>query len=344
MKLKHSNILIWIILFGLIVNIGGAIFSYVSLNINQNSRLQKTEKQQQQFLQNTALILEKRLSEVSQTANSYAQQLTAGNYSKEDIDQQLRTNKLWLNPRVIGIGLAFVPDKHHRKLHSSTYWLNTGTHFESFPYGVDYTLKTPENSWYNDVIYKTGTPIWSKPYYDNSLKQFIFSYSVPIYAGQNKKIIAVLVIDLDLQLIDSIISQYIGEKYATIVADDGSYIYDGDVNKILHHESLLKNLPANLDQRIYRHISQNRCSKICNFNLQDNKSRYLVIYQSFKKLPWTIFAEYDTTQFNKLNRTSDNGLSMLFIGFCIGILIFLNLLITLYRIRNKISIKVFWQC
>lgn len=343
MKLKHKRIVLSVLAIALFINIIGAIFFYVSLQQRENLRLQKTEQQQQNFLNNTAEVLDNRLSQIADLADSYAESLSSGKYSLSQLNQQIINNHFWLNPGVVGIGLAYTPKKNNNlHIKQSIYWQNQGTKIESFPYDVNYTHTIQENNWFNDVV-KNPAKTWSKPYYDNSLKQFILSYSVPVY-DLNHKVRAVLVIDLDLQLIDNIVSQYIGEKYATIVARDGSYIYDGDVNKILNHDNLSTTNRDQLDHDVYQQIIQKPCSQICKLDIQSNNSTYLVLYKSLTHLPWVIFADYNNQQFKKLNRTSDNAITMLFIGCCAGMAVFGLLLIILYRNRNKMSLKILWQC
>lgn len=343
MKLKQARTVFSLLIIGLVINLIGAVFFHSLLQHHENIRLQKTELQQQSFLNNTADILDSRLHQIANLADGYADSLSSGKYSLSQLNQQITTNRFWLNPGVVGIGLAYIPQKNNNQhLKKSIYWQNLGTKIESLPYDINYTHAVQGNNWFNDVVKSPGKT-WSKPYYDSSLKQFIFSYSVPIY-NQNNKLQAILVVDLDLQIIDNIVSQYIGEKYATIVAADGSYIYDGDVNKILNRDNLLTSTHDTLDRDVYQKIRLKQCSQICKLNLQSSNDAYLVLYKSLNHLPWIIFADYNNQQFKKLNRSSNNALTMLYIGCCTGIAIFGLLLINLYRTRNKMSIRVLWQC
>lgn len=324
----------------------GLIYTQIRLKQNDDKRMLTTISNQKLFLATTTDKLDKKLGLMADKLDSYATLLSAGKISMPEFESELSNEKLWLNYGVVGVGIAEVPKLRSggRKHFHRTYWLNLTTRFESQEDSNNYALNTQENVWFNDVL-KNQKPQWSRSYYDNSLREFIFSYSAPVYDLTHKNIIAVLVVDFDSQFIDSIVSQNIGQKYTSIISrDDGAYIYTDDTDKVLNQISLSKMTNKNsIEAQTYQYINKAPCDKVCSLALSDNSEKHLILYQSLKKMPWTIFADYTTRQLGSLNRESDNSLTMLNIGFWVISLLLLVILVNLYRMRKKRTFKTLWQ-
>lgn len=324
----------------------GLIYTQIRLKQNDDKRMLTTISNQKLFLATTTDKLDKKLGLMADKLDSYATLLSAGKISMSEFESELSNEKLWLNYGIVGVGIAEVPKFRSggRKHFHRTYWLNLTTRFESQEDSNNYALNTQENVWFNDVI-KNQKPQWSRSYYDNSLREFIFSYSAPVYDLAHKNIIAVLVVDFDSQFIDSIVSQNIGQKYTSIIShDDGAYIYTDDTDKVLNQVSLSKMTNKNsIEAQTYQYINKAPCDKVCSLALSDNSEKHLILYQSLKKMPWTIFADYTTRQLGSLNRESDNSLTMLNIGFWVISLVLLVILVNLYRMRRKRTFKTLWQ-
>ncbi len=324
----------------------GLIYTQIRLKQNDDKRMLTTISNQKLFLATTTDKLDKKLGLMADKLDSYATLLSAGKISMPEFESELSNEKLWLNYGVVGVGIAEVPKLRSggRKHFHRTYWLNLTTRFESQEDSNNYALNTQENVWFNDVL-KNQKPQWSRSYYDNSLREFIFSYSAPVYDLAHKNIIAVLVVDFDSQFIDSIVSQNIGQKYTSIISrDDGAYIYTDDTDKVLNQISLSKMTNKNsIEAQTYQYINKAPCDKVCSLALSDNSEKHLILYQSLKKMPWTIFADYTTRQLGSLNRESDNSLTMLNIGFWVISLLLLVILVNLYRMRKKRTFKTLWQ-
>ncbi len=324
----------------------GLIYTQIRLKQNDDKRMLTTISNQKLFLATTTDKLDKKLGLMADKLDSYATLLSAGKISMPEFESELSNEKLWLNYGVVGVGIAEVPKLRSggRKHFHRTYWLNLTTRFESQEDSNNYALNTQENAWFNDVL-KNQKPQWSRSYYDNSLREFIFSYSAPVYDLAHKNIIAVLVVDFDSQFIDSIVSQNIGQKYTSIISrDDGAYIYTDDTDKVLNQVSLSKMTNKNsIEAQTYQYINKAPCDKVCSLALSDNSEKHLILYQSLKKMPWTIFADYTTRQLGSLNRESDNSLTMLNIGFWVISLLLLVILVNLYRMRRKRTFKTLWQ-
>ena len=210
---------------------------------------------------------------------------------------------------IVGLGIADVPKNRNGHRHfRRTYWLNHTTQIESYEDSDNYTLNVPENAWFNDAL-KGKNSRWSKPYYEGSLQEFILSYSVPVYDRAQRNIIAVLVIDFDLQIIDRQVSQNIGQKYTSIIdKNDGTYIYADDTDKVLNHISLKNATDDLLGQNTYQQIRNNPCNQVCSFSVLSGLDKELILYQSLQKLPWLIVAKYNNQQLSSLNRTTKNSL------------------------------------
>lgn len=329
-----------------LISLMGLIYTQIRLKQNDDKRMLTTISNQKLFLATTTDKLDKKLGLMADKLDSYATLLSAGKISMPEFESELSNEKLWLNYGVVGVGIAEVPKLRSggRKHFHRTYWLNLTTRFESQEDSNNYALNTQENVWFNDVL-KNQKPQWSRSYYDNSLREFIFSYSAPVYDLTHKNIIAVLVVDFDSQFIDSIVSQNIGQKYTSIISrDDGAYIYTDDTDKVLNQISLSKMTNKNsIEAQTYQYINKAPCDKVCSLALSDNSEKHLILYQSLKKMPWTIFADYTTRQLGSLNRESDNSLTMLNIGFWVISLLLLVILVNLYRMRKKRTFKTLWQ-
>lgn len=329
-----------------LISLMGLIYTQIRLKQNDDKRMLTTISNQKLFLATTTDKLDKKLGLMADKLDSYATLLSAGKISMPEFESELSNEKLWLNYGVVGVGIAEVPKLRSggRKHFHRTYWLNLTTRFESQEDSNNYALNTQENVWFNDVL-KNQKPQWSRSYYDNSLREFIFSYSAPVYDLAHKNIIAVLVVDFDSQFIDSIVSQNIGQKYTSIISrDDGAYIYTDDTDKVLNQISLSKMTNKNsIEAQTYQYINKAPCDKVCSLALSDNSEKHLILYQSLKKMPWTIFADYTTRQLGSLNRESDNSLTMLNIGFWVISLVLLVILVNLYRMRRKRTFKMLWQ-
>lgn len=329
-----------------LISLMGLIYTQIHLKQNDDKRMLTTISNQKLFLATTTDKLDKKLGLMADKLDSYATLLSAGKISMPEFESELSNEKLWLNYGVVGVGIAEVPKLRSggRKHFHRTYWLNLTTRFESQEDSNNYALNTQENVWFNDVL-KNQKPQWSRSYYDNSLREFIFSYSAPVYDLAHKNIIAVLVVDFDSQFIDSIVSQNIGQKYTSIISrDDGAYIYTDDTDKVLNQVSLSKMTNKNsIEAQTYQYINKAPCDKVCSLALSDNSEKHLILYQSLKKMPWTIFADYTTRQLGSLNRESDNSLTMLNIGFWVISLVLLVILVNLYRMRRKRTFKTLWQ-
>lgn len=329
-----------------LISLMGLIYTQIRLKQNDDKRMLTTISNQKLFLATTTDKLDKKLGLMADKLDSYATLLSAGKISMPEFESELSNEKLWLNYGIVGVGIAEVPKLRSggRKHFHRTYWLNLTTRFESQEDSNNYALNTQENVWFNDVL-KKQKPQWSRSYYDNSLREFIFSYSAPVYDLAHKNIIAVLVVDFDSQFIDSIVSQNIGQKYTSIISrDDGAYIYTDDTDKVLNQISLSKMTNKNsIEAQTYQYINKAPCDKVCSLALSDNSEKHLILYQSLKKMPWTIFADYTTRQLGSLNRESDNSLTMLNIGFWVISLLLLVILVNLYRMRKKRTFKTLWQ-
>lgn len=342
--MRRSNKLVWFIAILLVLNFSGLIYTQIKLKQNENQKMQKTISNQKLFLATTADRIDYKIGALADKLDDYASQLNSGSLKLEDLDLKLKNDKAWLNYGVVGLGLADVPKPRngHKHFHR-VYWINHTTQIESQEDSLNYTSNTPENAWFNDVL-KSKTKRWSKPYYDGSLQEFIFSYSVPIYDHARKNIVAVLVVDFDLQIIDRQVSQNIGQKYTSIIdKNDGTYIYTDDTDKVLNHVSL-KNINDDLlGNSAYQQIKNSPCNQVCSYNPSSVLGQGLLIYQSLQKLPWVIVARYNNQQLISLNRVSENSLTMLNIGFCVGSLLLLVILFNLHRMKRRRTLNILWQ-
>lgn len=341
--LVYKRTIFILILTIFLLNLIGTVTTYNILRNNERNRVNIARTQQTKLLAATATALDEKIKTVIATANRTSQLFINSGYSYPVISKLIKENNLWLSDGIVGVGI--VEATHQKNQSFGIYWVNRGKFIESSIYDSNYKDLLPENIWYNNII-QNHSQQWTKPYYDPSLKQFIISYSIPIYDKSHKKYSHILVVDLDMQLFDSIVSQNIGEKYTSIVDAHGDYIYDSNIDKIitgvnLGHKDSNNNL---IDQLIYNKFHNNKCITTCQTVFHLDKVPHLAVYQDLKNVPWMIFADFNYSQLQALNRTSDNQLTMINIGFTTGAVTFLIMLLHLIFLKRKNSIKILWQC
>ncbi len=164
-------------------------------------------------------------------------------------------NELKLNPHIVGMAVAFVPDYYPQKGHwfepyahqkadgsIQTSQLGSATH--------DYT----EYEWFIQGCKVGGAGYWSEPYYDDTgAKEILCSYVLPV-KDNSGKVVGVFSADMSLTALTervkefnlgggishlSLVSRNLLDKeelnaYCFILSRNGEYLVHPDPNRILH--------------------------------------------------------------------------------------------------------------
>ncbi len=343
--LQIKKIVLWVMTAFLILNLLGLIYTNYRLDQNRAKRVNLLKIQQQYLLSNAAQSLDSQVSSIQKIANQYAK-LFSINYSLGQLNESIQANSNILNMGILGLSVVD-PDHHfvkHKKS-NAVYWANNGSLMESSFYLYNKSPASIDEGY--TQIDKSGMAFgWTKPYYDKDFKDYTISYVVPVYAKDSTKLIAKVIFDVDMKVLEDVISENLGEKFATVINTDGYYILDMDINKVLQGTPLTKSVAGtstSLDELVFNRIRAQKCSSVCKENINYHDTNHFVISYHLAHVPWLIFADYTTTEYQALNRSSDNTLTMRLIGFAVGTIISIIILVHGLILHKKNSIKLMWH-
>lgn len=279
------------------------IFASISINRYEQENLSIVKKDQQNLLTITSNSIDKHFGSLANSLDKYAQQLTDQAITPSQVGSILYKN---LNRHNINsvLGASVIQlDSFGKIKKERLYWKFQNSQLVHINYN---TAVKPEQNWFDAS--KTQTSHWSRPYYDKVLQQYVISYSSVYYSLNSHKIAGIVVIDLDLKSIIDLVAQNIGEKFTSIITDNGYYIYDINPDKIVSRTNIQKSTQMS-DRQIYQYLQNAKCSTVCH-NILNNGNDY-VIYQHMSKLPWAIFSKYNQAELKSFILTTSNSAIML---------------------------------
>lgn len=164
-------------------------------------------------------------------------------------------NELKLNPHIVGMALAFIPNYYPEK----GYWFEPYAHQN--PDGTIYTKQLgsashdyTQSEWYTQGIQTKGGGYWSEPYYDDTgAKEVLCTYVLPI-KDNSGKVVGLFGADISLTALTERVKEFnlgggishlsISSKdllskeelnaYCFILSRNGEYLVHPDPNRILH--------------------------------------------------------------------------------------------------------------
>lgn len=295
------------------------------------------KNQQGELLSITSASVDKKIGAISQQMNEYAEQISsnaiqAGNLGSI-INHDLQVN----DGNILGVGV--VSFEHNKKIKSQhLYWKWNNHHLINASYSK---TAIDEERWLTKSVSQAQR--WTKPYYDTGLKQYVTSYIATFYNPQTHQAEGFVILDLDLKSLVNLVAQNIGEKFTTIVTDDGYYIYNSDSQKIVTRANLAESKDSNsrVDQQVFNYNKIKPCFALCHNLVVQDQNTY-VIYQQLKNVGWLMFAKFTPQELESLSRATDNSNLMLSIACVTLIIICLGLLLIIWRMKRKNQYRLWW--
>ncbi len=331
---KRLSLFVWILL---IISVVGLIYSLVRAKNFNNENMLQIKAQQSELLAITSASVDQKIGAISQQMNEYAEQISSNNIRAEHlgsiINRDLRVNY----GNVLSVGVIFFD--HDKKIKSQRlYWKFQNYHLINAHYSK---AAGDEERWLDKSLNQAQR--WTRPYYDTSLKQYIISYITTLYNPHTHQAEGLVVLDLDLKSVVNLVAQNIGEKFTTIVTDDGYYIYNSDPQKIVTRTNLAESKDSNsrIDQQVFNYNKIKPCFVLCHNVVVHDQNTY-VIYQQLKNVNWLMFAKFTPQELDSLSRTTDNSNLMLRIACVTLIIICIGLLFIIWRMKRKNQYRLWW--
>ena len=321
----------------LVISVVGLIYSLArTVNFNNENMLQ-IKNQQSELLAITSKSVDQKIGAISQQMNEYAAQISSNEVQAEHlgsiINHDLRVN----DGNILGVGVIFFD--RNKKIKSQRLYWKLKNHYLI---NAHYSKATgDEERWLSKSLNQAQR--WTRPYYDANLKQYIISYITTLYNPHTHQAEGLVVLDLDLKIVVNLVAQNIGEKFTTIVTDDGYYIYNSDPQKIVTRTNLAESKDGNsrVDQQVFNYNKIKTCFALCHNLVVQGQSTY-VIYQQLENVGWLMFAKFTPQDLESLSRATDNANLMLRIACVTLIIICLGLLLIIWRMKRKNQYRLWW--
>lgn len=167
---------------------------------------------------------------------------------------EVLASELSLNPHIVGLGIAFVPDYYPEK----GYWFEP--YASQLAHGRIETRQIGsashdyfQSEWYTKGI-ESGDGYWSEPYYDDvGAKEMLCSYVIPLRENHDGEIVGVFCADMSLTGLTDRVKEFnlgsnrhdsisaldfilgdITPPYCFILGRNGDYLVHPDASRILH--------------------------------------------------------------------------------------------------------------
>jgi hypothetical protein len=331
-----------LLILGVLLGLSGFIYTSTTLGNNQEQRTKQVKQQQQQLVQVAATMLEEKTKNYINLVENISQLLTTG-ATVAALDQVIKLNNLGGKNNVLGVGVAYLPQKNRRQGIFGHYWYRKSNRIIHENFDFHYLKRLHQNLWFKQVV--AGGGGWSKPYYDSLLDEHIISYVEPFYLPNSKIIAGMVVLDIDIKGLEDIIAMSIGEKFASIISSDGYYIYDTKTQYIILNSNVngVADVEHQLDKVVLQRVHNANCAAICSSQAQSNDGTHYLVYLKLKHIPWVLLADYSTQALEALSRVSDNRLTMLRIACVVLSLSCLIIINTLYRLRLRNLRRKLWS-
>ena len=167
---------------------------------------------------------------------------------------EVLASELSLNPHIVGLGIAFIPDYYPEKGHWFEPYASQLAHgrIETRQIGSashDYF----QSEWYIKGI-ESGDGYWSEPYYDDvGAREMLCSYVIPLREDHDGKIVGVFCADMSLTGLTERVKEFnlgsnrhdnfsvldfilgdITPPYCFILGRNGAFLVHPDASRILH--------------------------------------------------------------------------------------------------------------
>lgn len=149
--------------------------------------------------------------------------------------------------------------------------------------------------WYKNAMKGSKRPIFSEPYYDETLKTTMTSCTVPMYDSQDK-FLGAITVDMDIKSIQNLIHKIsIGETgKVTLLTKDGIYVTNKDSSKVMKDNIINeknKSLASLGKTIMYNNSGEGEFS--------DGKTDYMVYYSKVGDLGWKLMIQISKSEMNK---------------------------------------------
>lgn len=211
-----------------------AVYLTISLNSVNSALYQSTNKQLMFVAKYNSALINSRLKELEQIAQSSAAEFEMEkSLTENNIKRHLEVN-LNQDTLVYGTALAFVPygfSKEKRIYSPYMYKSPEGIKYiDIAEESYDYTL--PQWEWYNRPI-ANNAPIWTEPYFDEGAGNIVMcTYSVPVYKAG--KLWAIVTVDIALEPLNKLLDAT-GYKNSgfIVLSSNGKFVYHSMEERIL---------------------------------------------------------------------------------------------------------------
>ncbi|MFZ2725429.1 MAG: cache domain-containing protein [Methylococcaceae bacterium] len=217
--------------------------TYTRWEIKQNS-ISAVKADINKQADNAAAEINRQLSHVMQTGQSFADGLTNGTIAYKNAEktaevllrQSMNNDKQQIN--FFGVQVTFGKGDYNKanpeELANWYYFYNKkDRQIKSKQSDYDYTLKNNPNkdtSWYTNAI-DTKQPFWQEPHFGMTTQEFIVGYSIPFFnSPQKEKAIGVIAVNLSIKELNAIMNAQDYRKigYAVVLSKEGNVIYHPD--------------------------------------------------------------------------------------------------------------------
>lgn len=172
---------------------------------------------------------------VSTNADALASVISHSDASEKQVHQTIKAF-LNTNSHIFGMTVALEPQTMIESLDNFSPYYYRKDHDITFSDLADNNYRYQNWPWYSEPK-KLNAPVWSEPYLDEGGGNvYMITYSTPIYLKDNKTFAGVATADIDLKLLDEIISQIrIGESgYGFILSSNDTVIAHPDKSLNMH--------------------------------------------------------------------------------------------------------------
>jgi len=321
-----------------VISIFGLIYSLVELKHFRDNDMLQIKKQQSELLVITSSSLDQKIGNITQHMNGYANQISNHEIKARDLGQIINHDLKINYSSILGVGVIFFDQgeniKHHR-----LYWELQNYYLVNKRYNK---TRDDEVRWLAKS--KQHPKRWSRPYYDKNLKQYVISYITTFYNSETHQAEGLIVLDIDLKSLVNLIAKNIGEKFTTVISDDGYYVYSTNSEKIVTRASLTQSNDNDslIDRQIFNYNKAKPCLSLCHNVVNHHDIETYAIYQHLKNVPWLILAKFSPQDLELLSRTTDNSDLMIKIASITLIIICLGLMLIIRQMRARSQYKLYW--
>lgn len=332
---KQSFLLLIIIAF--ILSLSCAFYANHLINTFNDKNLIDVKEQQANLLNITSNSIDNKFGNIAKRINDYSSQISDGVLKPEKLGTIIYKDEVINDNNVLGAGIVFF-DPQHKIKSQRLYW-----QFQNSGIVNLHNRKSVKPEHKLIEIIKNEPHHWSRPYYDDVLKQYIVSYTSVFYYPNSTQVAGVVVLDMDLDIIINLIARNIGEKFTSIVNNHDKYVYSNDTNRIVARSSLANpsNISNSVDQQIMEYNHKQTCYQVCH-NVVKGETNNYVIYKQMINVPWLIFAKYSNDELKSLIRSTPNSAIMLWVGSLASCAICLVLIVLSLMVHRRNFLKVLW--